>query len=211
MVNWEGRYVKIKRIFDLTLSVLGLLILLPVLILTAILIKCSSPGPVLFKQERIGLNGQPFQIIKLRTMVVDAEKSGRQITVYDDPRITKVGKYLRKFKIDELPQLYNIFKGEMSLVGPRPEVSKYVEMYSEQQLAVLSVKPGITDYASIEFRNEDELLALSDNPEQVYIEIIMPYKLKLGLKYIKDMSLITDLKILLFTLLPGMRGGIKSR
>ncbi len=211
MVNLEGRYVKIKRIFDLTLSVLGLLILLPVLMLTASLIKCSSPGPVLFKQERIGLNGQPFQIIKLRTMVVDAEKSGRQITVYDDPRITKVGKYLRKFKIDELPQLYNIFKGEMSLVGPRPEVSKYVEMYSEQQLAVLSVKPGITDYASIEFRNEDELLALSDNPEQVYIEIIMPYKLKLGLKYIKDMSLITDLKILLFTLLPGMRGGIKSR
>lgn len=211
MVNWEGRYVKIKRIFDLTLSVLGLLILLPVLILTAILIKCSSPGPVLFKQERIGLNGQPFQIIKLRTMVVDAEKSGRQITVYDDPRITKVGKYLRKFKIDELPQLYNVLKGEMSLVGPRPEVKKYVEMYSEQQLAVLSVKPGITDYASIEFRNEDELLALSDNPEQVYIEIIMPYKLKLGLKYIKDMSLITDLKILLFTLLPGMRGGIKSR
>lgn len=211
MVNWEGRYVKIKRIFDLTLSVLGLLILLPVLMLTASLIKCSSPGPVLFKQERIGLNGQPFQIIKLRTMVVDAEKSGRQITVYDDPRITKVGKYLRKFKIDELPQLYNILKGEMSLVGPRPEVKKYVEMYSEQQLAVLSVKPGITDYASIEFRNEDELLALSDNPEQVYIEIIMPYKLKLGLKYIKDMSLITDLKILLFTLLPGMRGGIKSR
>lgn len=211
MVNWEGRYVKIKRIFDLTLSVLGLLILLPVLMLTASLIKCSSPGPVLFKQERIGLNGQPFQIIKLRTMVVDAEKLGRQITVYDDPRITKVGKYLRKFKIDELPQLYNILKGEMSLVGPRPEVKKYVEMYSEQQLAVLSVKPGITDYASIEFRNEDELLALSDNPEQVYIEIIMPYKLKLGLKYIKDMSLITDLKILLFTLLPGMRGGIKSR
>ncbi len=211
MVNLEGRYVKIKRIFDLTLSVLGLLILLPVLMLTASLIKCSSPGPVLFKQERIGLNGQPFQIIKFRTMVVDAEKSGRQITVYDDPRITKAGKYLRKFKIDELPQLYNILKGEMSLVGPRPEVSKYVEMYSEKQLAVLSVKPGITDYASIEFRNEDELLALSDNPEQVYIEIVMPYKLKLGLKYIKDMSLTTDLKILLFTLLPGMRGGIKSR
>lgn len=207
----DGTYLKVKRIIDIIVAVLGLLMLAPVLIVTSFLIKCSSPGPVLFKQERMGLNGKSFIIIKFRTMVVGTEKSGRQITVYNDPGITKLGKYLRKYKIDELPQLYNVLIGEMSLVGPRPEVRRYVDMYSEKQLEVLAVKPGITDYASIEFRNENEILALTDNPEQVYLEIIMPYKLKLSLRYINEMSLLTDLKIILLTLQACVRDGIKSR
>lgn len=207
----DGTYLKVKRIIDIIVAVLGLLMLAPVLIVTSFLIKCSSPGPVLFKQERMGLNGKSFKIIKFRSMVVGAENSGRQITVNNDPGITKLGKYLRKYKIDELPQLYNVLKGEMSLVGPRPEVRRYVDMYSEKQLELLAVKPGITDYASIEFRNENEILALTDNPEQVYLEIIMPYKLKLGLRYINDMSLLTDLKIILLTLQACVRDGIKSR
>lgn len=201
MRNTRGQYLKIKRGVDVIASLAGLLFLIPVLVLTAIFIKFTSSGPILFKQERIGLNGKTFRILKFRTMVVNAEKIGKQITVNGDPRITKVGKFLRKFKLDELPQLYNVLKGEMSLAGPRPEVKKYIEMYSEEQRRVLTVRPGITDYASIEYRNENDILALSNNPEHTYITKVMPEKLVLNLRYIEEISLLTDLKLIFLTLL----------
>jgi lipopolysaccharide/colanic/teichoic acid biosynthesis glycosyltransferase len=201
MVKNKGMYILIKRILDILASSLGIVILSPILLIIAVLIKLTSDGPIIFNQERIGLHGQPFHIKKFRTMVVNAEKLGKQITVEGDSRITSVGKYLRKFKLDELPQLFNVFLGEMSLVGPRPEVKKYVDMYTEEQRQVLLVRPGVTDYASIEYRNENELLAQSDNPEETYIKQVMPDKLGHNLRYIQEMSLGTDLKLIFLTLL----------
>lgn len=190
----------LKRIFDIVVSFVGLVILSPLFLILAIAIARDSKGPVFFKQTRVGRNGVPFKIYKFRTMVEDAEARGMQLTVGDDSRITNVGTFLRKTKIDELPQLINVFKGEMSFVGPRPEVPKYVGLYTEDQRQVLMVRPGITDLASIEYRNESELLATADNPEKVYIEEVMPRKIELNKEYIRNMSLVSDMRIILKTI-----------
>ncbi len=161
----------------------------------------DSNGGVFYFQERIGKNKQPFKLFKFRSMATNADKQGLLTVGGKDSRITKVGYYIRKYKIDELPQLINVLIGNMSLVGPRPEVKKYTDLYNQEQLNVLSVKPGITDYASIEFSNENEILGKATNPEMVYINEIMPAKLNLNLKYIKDQSLLTDFKIIIKTIL----------
>ena len=191
----------IKRIFDIVCSGLGLIILSPFLLFVAIRIKMGSDGPVFFKQIRVGEKGREFKILKFRTMVVDAEKLGRQITVGNDSRITKIGAFLRKYKIDELPQLINVFKGDMSLVGPRPEVPRYVNMYTEEQRRVLDVKPGITDLASIRYRDENELLGQAENPDEFYINTIMPDKLALNVEYINKSNIFLDIYIILKTIL----------
>ena len=191
----------IKRIFDIVCSGLGLMILSPFLLFIAIRIKMDSDGPVFFKQIRVGEKGKEFKILKFRTMVVDAEKLGRQITVGNDSRITKIGAFLRKYKIDELPQLINVFKGDMSLVGPRPEVPRYVNMYTEEQRKVLDVKPGITDLASIRYRDENELLGQAENPDEFYINTIMPDKLALNVEYINKSNIFLDIYIILKTIL----------
>jgi lipopolysaccharide/colanic/teichoic acid biosynthesis glycosyltransferase len=191
----------LKRIFDIVVSFVGLVILSPLFLILAIAIARDSKGPVFFKQTRVGRNGVPFKIYKFRTMVEDAEARGMQLTVGDDSRITNVGTFLRKTKIDELPQLINVFKGEMSFVGPRPEVPKYVGLYTEDQRQVLMVRPGITDLASIEYRNESELLATADNPEKVYIEEVMPRKIELNKEYIRCTSLGLDIRIIIRTIL----------
>lgn len=167
-----------KRCFDIFASLFGLLFLAIPFVFIAIAIKTSSKGPVYFRQERVGKNGKLFRIFKFRTMVSDAESKGMQITVGADSRITKVGKFLRKTKIDELPQLINVLLGQMSFVGPRPEVPHYVELYTDYQRNVLRIKPGITELASIIYKDENEVLAQSDDPEKTYIEEIMPKKLK---------------------------------
>lgn len=189
-----------KRIFDIGASFFGLVILSPIFLLIAIFIKIDSKGSIFFKQQRVGKNKEIFEIYKFRTMVTDAEKIGKQITIGNDSRITNVGKFIRKCKLDELPQLLNVLRGEMSLVGPRPEVPRYVELYDEYQEQILLVKPGITDYASIEFRNENEILGKSIRPEETYIKDIMPIKIELNVKYIKNISLIEDFKLILKTI-----------
>ena len=188
-----------KRIFDLFFSFLGILFLLPIYIIIAILIKIDSNGDILYKQERIGKNGIPFYVLKFRTMIPNAFSKGALTVGSRDPRVTNIGFYLRKYKLDELPQLFNVFLGEMSFVGPRPEVKKYTDLYNAEQKKVLSVAPGITDYASIKFRNENELLSESDDPEKLYINQIMPEKLNLNLKYINDNNVFKDIKIIFNT------------
>jgi lipopolysaccharide/colanic/teichoic acid biosynthesis glycosyltransferase len=189
-----------KRIFDLFFALVGILILLPLFLAIAIWIKLDSPGNVLFRQIRIGRFGREFSIYKFRTMVADAESRGKQITVAKDTRITRSGQFLRKYKLDELPQLFNVVKGEMSLVGPRPEVPKYVAYYTAEQRRVLDVLPGITDPASIKFRNESELLEETANPENVYINEIMPQKLELNMQYLGKDNLGFALLVILKTL-----------
>ncbi|AGF59093.1 MULTISPECIES: sugar transferase [Clostridium] len=191
----------VKRIFDLICSTLGLIVLSPVLLVIAIRIKTGSDGPVFFKQIRVGERSKEFEILKFRTMVVDAEKLGRQITVGNDSRITKIGAFLRKYKLDELPQLINVFKGDMSLVGPRPEVPRYVKLYNEEQIRVLEVKPGITDLASIRYRDENDLLGEVENPDEFYINTIMPDKLALNLEYINKNNIFLDIYIILKTII----------
>ena len=191
----------VKRIFDFICSTLGLIVLSPVLIAIAIKIKTGSDGPVFFKQIRVGEKNKEFEILKFRTMVVDAEKLGRQITVGNDNRITKIGAFLRKYKLDELPQLINVFKGDMSLVGPRPEVPRYVKLYNEEQRKVLEVKPGITDLASIRYRDENDLLGEAENPDDFYINTIMPDKLALNLEYINKNNVFFDIYIILKTII----------
>jgi lipopolysaccharide/colanic/teichoic acid biosynthesis glycosyltransferase len=189
-----------KSVFDIISSALGILLLLPLLALIAILVKIDSRGPIFYRQIRVGKQGEVFKILKYRTMKVGADRKGL-LTVGDrDNRVTKIGYYLRKSKLDELPQLFNVLFGQMSIVGPRPEVPKYVEMYSDDDRIVLSVKPGITDYASIEFRNENELLKNADNPEEMYIHEILPLKLALNKKYIHEKSWHNDLLIILKTI-----------
>lgn len=188
-----------KRIFDLFFSLLGIIILSPIYCIIAILIKLDSKGDVLYKQERIGKDEIPFYVLKFRTMVPNAFTKGALTVGSRDPRVTKVGFYLRKYKLDELPQLFNVLFGEMSFVGPRPEVKKYTDLYDQNQKMVLSVKPGITDYASIEYRNENDLLAQSENPEKLYIEDIMPHKLELNLKYIRNRNVFKDVEIIFLT------------
>ena len=189
----------LKRIFDITLSLFGLIILLPFMLIIAMLIKIDSKGPVFFKQIRVTKNGREFKIFKYRTMRVGADKFS-QITVGKDSRITKVGDFLRKYKLDEIPQLINVLIGDMSLVGPRPEVPKYVALYTEEQREILKVRAGITDYASIEFSNENDILANETDPEKAYIEKIMPRKIELNKKYLSEISVMTDIKIILLTI-----------
>lgn len=190
----------IKRAFDLLVATLLLIFLAPLFLLFIIIIRVGSNGPAFYLQTRVGLHGKDFKIFKFRTMYTGSDKKGLLTVGGKDQRITPAGVFLRKYKLDELPQLINVFIGDMSLVGPRPEVRKYVDLYKDEQLKVLDVKPGITDYASIEYSNENELLAGADDPEKEYINTIMPSKLKLNLKYIAEKSLITDLKIILRTL-----------
>jgi len=185
-----------KRIFDIVLSLANLLILSSFLVLAGILIKLESKGPVLYKQLRVGLHGKPFYIYKLRTMEVGAEQKGPLITGAGDPRLTRVGRLLRKIKLDEMPQLFNVLKGEMSLVGPRPEVPKYVELYTDEQRKILTVRPGMTDPATVYFRNEEDLLAQAEDKESFYINEIIPIKLELYLHYIKNRSLFYDIKLI---------------
>ena len=193
-----------KRFFDIIVSLIGIIILGIFLIIISIIIKCTSEGPVFFKQIRVGQSGKEFKIFKFRTMVVNAESLGTQITIGKDKRITKIGHFLRKYKIDELPQLFNVFIGEMSFVGPRPEVPKYVAMYNETQRKVLSVRPGITDLASIRYRNEKEILGRAknaDEAEDMYINEIMPDKLKLNLEYIEKSNVFFDIYIIFKTII----------
>ena len=189
----------LKRIFDTILSLFGLIILLPFMLIIAIFIKLDSKGPVFFKQVRVTKNGREFKIFKYRTMRVGSDKYS-QITVGKDNRITKVGAFLRKYKLDEIPQLINVLIGDMSLVGPRPEVPKYVALYTDEQKEILKVRAGITDYASIEFSNENDLLALEEDPEKAYIEKVMPKKIELNKKYLSEISILTDKRIILLTI-----------
>ena len=182
-------------------SLIMSVLLSPLLLVLALGVKFSSKGPAFYMQERIGKNEKPFRIFKFRTMFLDADKKGLLTVGGRDPRVTPVGYFLRKYKLDELPQLFNVVLGEMSLVGPRPEVKRYVDMYSVEQRKVLEVKPGITDYASIEYANENELLGKADDPEKMYLEEIMPAKLRLNLKYVQEQSFLVDLKIILKTVL----------
>jgi lipopolysaccharide/colanic/teichoic acid biosynthesis glycosyltransferase len=179
----------LKRFFDIVLSLLGIVILLPFFIVVALLITAGSKGGPIYRQKRVGKNGADFYLLKFRSMRPDADTKGLLTVGGKDPRITRIGYFIRKYKIDELPQLFNVLKGEMSLVGPRPEVRKYVELYNSEQKKVLSVLPGITDHASIEYSDENELLGRSSDPERTYIEEIMPAKLELNMKYINDNSI----------------------
>lgn len=188
-----------KRAFDLIVATLAVLVLLPLLLLLALAVALTSPGGAFFAQTRIGKGGREFRLLKFRSMRPGSEAKGQLTVGGRDPRITTVGHFLRKTKLDELPQLFNILKGEMSLVGPRPEVPKYVALYSAEQRQVLQVRPGLTDYASLEYFEENALLGASENPEETYIQEVMPAKLALNAKYIEDMGLGTDLKILLRT------------
>jgi lipopolysaccharide/colanic/teichoic acid biosynthesis glycosyltransferase len=186
----------LKRTFDILGSAFALVLFAPLLLVAALAIKLGSSGPVLFRQERVGRNFRRFRILKFRTMVQDAERQGTQITAGDDPRITRVGRLLRRTKLDELPQLLNVLAGQMSLVGPRPEVPRYVEMFRDEFAAILTVRPGITDAASIKFRDEAELLGHSPDPEREYVERILPEKLALAREYLERWSLTSDLRLL---------------
>lgn len=190
-----------KRAMDIVLSAAALCVLWPVLLLIALAIVVDDPGPVFYRQVRVGRGGKTFRIFKFRTMVVDADKKGLSITVGRDSRITRVGALLRKTKLDELAQLLNVLCGQMSFVGPRPEVPRYVELYTPYQRQVLLVRPGITDYASIAYRNENDLLAGADDPERMYIETIMPDKIELNMKYLREISPLTDVRLMLRTVL----------
>lgn len=198
--NKPSRFLKPGRFVDFLLSIIGLLILLPVLLVIMLCIPLDSRGGIFFLQTRVGKGGKDFRLIKFRTMARGADKLGDLTVGSRDSRITRFGYLLRRFKLDELPQLINVLIGDMSLVGPRPELRKYVEMYTEEQKKVLTVRPGLTDYASIEYVNENELLGLSANPEKTYTEEVMPAKIQLNMRFINDPTTSTYLKILYITL-----------
>lgn len=198
--------MNVIRCFDFLFSLVGLIILSPVFLLVALMIKITSKGPVFFKQTRVGKDGSDFKVFKFRTMHIDAEKRGLLTVGGKDKRVTAIGYYLRRFKVDELPQLLNVVKGEMSIVGPRPEVRRYVEMYSQEQKRTLEVLPGITDYASIAYRNENDLLAHAEDPEEFYVKEIMPKKIELNFKYINDQSVEQYFKIITKTVFSSIRG-----
>lgn len=186
-----------KRAFDIGFSLGTLLILAPLLITMALWVRLDSPGPVIFRQTRVGRRGREFRICKFRTMRADAEQRGLQLTVGADTRITRSGAWLRKYKVDEIPQFFNVLVGDMSIVGPRPEVPRYVDLYAPATRdAVLSVRPGITDLASIEYRDENDLLTSSDDPERTYVEQVLPAKLALSERYIRERSFLGDLRII---------------
>ena len=189
-----------KRIFDILFSIVGLIFFSPLLLTICILIKLEDGGPVFYRGLRVGQNGTLFKIYKFRSMVVNAEKIGGSSTADDDPRITKIGKFVRKYKLDELPQLINVLKGEMSFVGPRPEVQHYVNMFTKEEKSILTVSPGITDWASLWNSDEGAILAGSPDPERTYMEEIRPEKIRLQLKYVKERSFFTDISIILQTI-----------
>ena len=193
----------LKRIFDVLWSTVGLCLLWPLFLLIALLVKAEDRGPVFFRHRRIGRNGQNFEMWKFRTMVVDAEKLGPSLTVGCDVRVTTIGRWLRLSKLDELPQLLNVWVGDMSLVGPRPEVQKFVELYSPKQRKVLELRPGITDLASIKYRKESLLLSRALDPEQVYVDSIMPEKIRINLEYASRANIWTDFQVILLTLSKG--------
>lgn len=206
LVLERNKYIAVaKRFFSIILSCLGLIALALVFLLIGYAIKSDSRGPIIFRQDRVGRNGRIFQILKFRTMVHETESKGLQITVANDFRITKVGRLLRKYKLDELPQLINVLKGDMSFVGPRPEVPKYVALYNETQRNILKVRPGITDPASIEYRDESKILAMSDDPERTYIEEIMPKKFELSAEYLRNASLKSDMELIIKTVVLAIR------
>ena len=188
-----------KRIFDIVASGIGLILLSPLFVILAIWIKCDSIGAVFYKQVRVGRNNMDFQLFKFRSMRVGSDKKGLITVGGHDPRITRSGYYIRKYKLDEFPQLINVFKGDMSLVGPRPEVRKYVDMYTEEQMHVLDVRPGITDLASIRYRNENELLERVNDPDKYYVEVIMPDKLRINLEYVARHSFTFDIRLIFQT------------
>jgi len=188
-----------KRVFDFVAAFFGLLLLFPLMVMLALLVKFTSVGPVFYRQERIGLGGLVFRIAKFRSMFEGADRRGPAITSARDPRITATGRVLRRFKLDELPQLWNVLKGEMSLVGPRPEVPRYVETYSAVQRRVLSVRPGITDPASITYRQEEDLLGAQADADCYYREVVLPDKLRLNLEYLEQISFSYDLLLVLRT------------
>lgn len=198
-------YPIFKRGFDIVVSTVGILFLLPLFILISLLIVINDPGPVFYRGERVGRLGKPFRIYKFRTMVVEAEKIGPSSTSQDDPRLLKIGKFLRKYKLDELPQLFNVWLGEMSFVGPRPEVKKFVDKYSAEEKKILTLRPGITDWASLRFPNEDEILKAYENKyrdaDEAYEMIIRPEKLRLQLEYLHNYSFKNDIKIIFKTII----------
>lgn len=188
-----------KRLFDIVASGLGLVCLSPLFAILAVWIKFDSKGPVFYRQIRVGKDNKDFRLFKFRSMRPDSDKLGLITVGGHDPRVTRSGYYIRKYKLDEFPQLINVFKGDMSLVGPRPEVRKYVDMYTPEQMRVLSVRPGITSLASIRYRNENEILAASDDPDRCYIEQVMPDKLMIDLEYVDRASLWNDIKLIFLT------------
>jgi len=190
----------IKRAFDIAIAATGLIALLPVMAVVAVLIKCDSHGPVFFKQRRMGRGFRDFLIYKFRTMKQESELTGRLITIGEDPRITRVGRLLRKTKIDELPQLINVLKGEMSLVGPRPELPRFVELFRSEYAEILTVRPGITDLASLKYQDEAKLMGQFTNPEEEYVKSILPDKIRLAKEYIDRSSMFFDLSLILRTL-----------
>lgn len=185
-----------KRFFDLVVSGLGLLVLSPLFLVLAVWIKCDSKGPVFYRQVRVGRNNRDFRLYKFRSMRVGSDKKGLITIGGHDPRVTRSGYYIRRYKLDELPQLINVFAGNMSLVGPRPEVRKYVDLYTPEQMHVLDVRPGITDLASIRYRNENELLERADDPDRYYVDVIMQDKLRINLEYVADHSFLKDIKLI---------------
>lgn len=192
--------VMIKRLFDISLSLIALIILLPLFLLIAVAIKINSRGSAFYKQARVGKDANEFELFKFRTMYVNSDRAGLLTIGSKDYRITGVGYWLRKYKLDELPQLLNVLKGDMSFVGPRPEVRKYVNMYTPAQLRVLTVKPGVTDWASIKYFDENDILAGSDDPEDMYVKVIVPSKISKNLEYIDNQGILMDLRIILSTL-----------
>jgi lipopolysaccharide/colanic/teichoic acid biosynthesis glycosyltransferase len=202
-----------KRLVDIVVAAIGVVLASPALITIGLLILLDSPGPVFYRGVRIGRWGRPFRIMKFRTMVADAERRGGPSTADDDPRITRVGRWLRRYKLDELPQLFNVLKGEMSLVGPRPEVPEYAALLTGEELSILSVRPGMTDWASIWDIDEGQVLAGSADAERKYLEEIRPKKIRLQMEYVRAQSLVTDLQILAQTaarLLRGRAAGARS-
>jgi lipopolysaccharide/colanic/teichoic acid biosynthesis glycosyltransferase len=196
--NFYAKYG--KRIFDFIASLIGLILLSPFLVIIGVLVKISDKGPVFYRSKRVGQNFKPFYLLKFRTMVVNAEELGPFVTKGGDQRITKIGKFLRKYKLDELPQLWNVVKGELSIVGPRPEVEKYISFYKDDYKEILKIKPGITDYAAIKFKNEEEILAKFEDVEKAYIENVLPEKIKLYKTYLNEIGFLTDLKLIFKTL-----------
>lgn len=194
-----------KRVFDIAFSLTVLLLFLPFGLVISITILLSSKGGVFYKQTRIGKNKKPFSLLKFRSMKIESDKKGKLTVGMNDKRITKIGVFIRKYKLDEVPQFINVIKGDMSIVGPRPEVKEYVDLYNTEELKILNVKPGITDYASLEYFRENEVLAQSKNPEKTYIEEIMPKKIALNYKYLKNPTLSHDIEIILKTILRIIR------
>lgn len=190
-----------KRVMDVTCSGLGMLLLSPPLLAIALAVWLGDRGPVLYRQERVGRGGRPFTMLKFRSMVAGADRKGRLVTVGGDARVTPVGRWIRRLKLDELPQLLNVLRGEMSLVGPRPEVQRYVDLYTAEQWPVLDLVPGITDPASIKYRDEEAVLAGYDDPDRAYVEVVMPDKIAINLSYAARATVLSDLAVILRTLL----------